>query len=94
MLLEVDQDEDGKRSAKRLKVEVLPDRTAVTLTKNVIRHVVPTSKVQTDGWKGYCALRDLPLDHGSVNHSKKTVGERVWQEESDNKHCGKLSCCY
>jgi transposase-like protein len=53
----------GGRYAGRLRLEVVPNRGAKTLTRFVSDAVEPGSIVITDGWHGYEKLGDLGYQH-------------------------------
>lgn len=53
----------GGRYAGRLRLEVVPNRTAKSLTKFVTNAVEPGSMVITDDWSGYDKLNDLGYQH-------------------------------
>ena len=68
-LLEVD-DSNYRRQAKRLKVEIAPDKKADTLLGNIEKHVKPSSRIQTDGLRAYRGISRRGYDHSFVNHSR------------------------
>jgi hypothetical protein len=49
--------------AGRLRLQVLPDRSAKSLTTFVQENVAITCKLMTDGCPGYTTLPDLGYDH-------------------------------
>lgn len=53
----------GGRYAGRLRLEVVPNRTAKSLTRFVTSAVEPGSMVITDDWSGYDKLTDLGYQH-------------------------------
>jgi transposase-like protein len=53
----------GGRYAGRLRLDVVPNRTAKALTKFVTSAVEPGSMVITDDWSGYDKLSDLGYQH-------------------------------
>ena len=55
---------------RRIFVEVVSDRSAMTLLEVIRRHVRPGSIVYTDLWRGYSGLSEaLDVQHMTVNHS-------------------------
>jgi len=67
----------GGRVAKRLRAEIVPDRSFNTLSANIDKYVQGNSSVQTDGWKGYSGLSSLrSYKHDTVNHSKTFVARK------------------
>ena len=67
------RESEGKREAKRLKAEVVQDRTQATLQGNIEASVLPRSAIQTDGWPGYKQLAKNGYKHDWVNHKKTFV---------------------
>ena len=72
-MLEVAEDGNEKRQAKRLKAVVAEDRSKETLPVNIKESVEPSSVVQTDCWKGYSSLVDAGFIHNTVNHKEAFV---------------------
>jgi transposase-like protein len=54
---------------RKVFVEVVEDRSAVTLRDIISRRVKPGSIVHTDLWRGYSNLEDFGVTHETVNHS-------------------------
>lgn len=61
----------GGRYAGRLRMEIVPDRTAKSLTGFVEAAVAPGAMVITDAWGGYNTLDKLGYDHLPVVESGK-----------------------
>lgn len=61
----------GGRYAGRLRLEIVPDRTAKSLTSFVEAAVAPGAMVITDTWTGYGKLSKLGYDHLPVVESGK-----------------------
>lgn len=59
----------GGRYAGRLRLEIVPDRTAKALSGFVEAAVEPGAMVITDAWKGYNSLAKLGYDHLPVAES-------------------------
>ena len=57
-----------ERRTNNLLLFPVDDRTKDTLHGIIERHVVPGSKVYTDGWKGYYGLNAAGFKHFTVNH--------------------------
>ena len=61
----------------------VPDRTALTLTDLIIKHIAPGSIIHSDCWKAYGEIPNLVVEgsdeaayrHHKVNHSKEFVTE-------------------
>lgn len=72
-ILEVDESIGG-RVAKRLRADLVQDRSFDTLSSNIQKHVQGSSSLQTDGWKGYSGIGQVrSYSHDTVNHSKEFV---------------------
>ena len=72
-ILEVDESIGG-RVAKRLRADLVPDRSFSTLSQNIQKHVQGSSSLQTDGWKGYSGIENVrSYSHDTVNHSETFV---------------------
>ena len=74
-MLEVDEDQDGKRRAKRVRLLHVQDRTANTLKTNIRDNVHDEAAIQSDGWKGYQSLSP-DFSHEIVNHNRQFVKTR------------------
>lgn len=61
----------GGRYAGRLRLEIVPDRSAASLTGFVEAAVAPGAMVITDAWGGYNTLDRLGYDHLPVVESGK-----------------------
>ena len=70
-MLEVEQDDEGRRHAKRLKAEIVKDRKGETLQGNIQAHIHTGSHIQTDSFSSYRSVSRLGYRHSSVNHSRK-----------------------
>jgi hypothetical protein len=69
---------DGlRKDIGRIRLKRIPDGSAATLNDFVEKHVVAGSLVRTDGWKGYCQLRERDYHHEVVLGKKPgEPGER------------------
>jgi hypothetical protein len=59
-----------RTSQRGLFVEVVPDRTAQTLSEVIQRRIHPESIILPDCWRGYTQLSNMGFTHMTVNHSK------------------------
>jgi len=59
----------GGRYAGRLRLAIIPDRSALSLSEFTTKTVAPGTKIITDDWTGYTDLKRLGYRH-------KTVAER------------------
>lgn len=62
-----------KQRKGQLRVEMVNDVKSLTLLSFVKRHVSAGSRVYTDGFQGYNALRQEGYKHGVVCHAKEFV---------------------
>ena len=51
------------RASGRIRLQVVPDASARSLTSFVRMHVEPGAIVRTDGWQGYASLAGLGYRH-------------------------------
>ena len=70
--------------AGRIKLFVIPDTKATTLTKIIIDNVSKNTKIFTDSFKSYNVLRELGYTHATVNHDEK---EWVNKETGAGTNC-------
>ena len=54
-------------------LEIVPNRSAVTLEELILRKMERGSTIMTDLWKGYCGLESKGFEHFCVNHSLNFV---------------------
>jgi len=56
-------------------MELVPDRTAATLTSIISAHIAPGTEVWSDQWSSYRSLASLPgiTAHYTVNHSVQFI---------------------
>jgi len=66
----------GKGSG-RLRLQLLPDASARSLTSFVRSSVAPGAIVHTDGWQGYSGLRAAGFDHQS-HKQRARFADREW----------------
>jgi transposase len=50
-------------------VEIVPDRTALTLLTIIQKRVLPGSLIYSDEWAAYSKISELGYKHDTVNHS-------------------------
>ena len=55
---------------RKISVETVSDRSAATLSDVIIRHVLHSTVIHTDSWKGYDCLEDMGFIRRTVNHSR------------------------
>lgn len=79
------------RETKEKFIIPVPDRTEKTLIPLIQQHIAPGSQINSDCWKAYKSIGNLPQNytHGEVNHSKNFVDpfthvhtqtvERMWR---------------
>jgi len=60
----------------RIRLQVIPDATAITLVETVSSLVEHGSNVVTDGWAGYADLSDHGFDH-TVSRATPAMGDNV-----------------
>lgn len=83
------REKDDKR---KVFMEAVPDRTAVTLLNIIQKWVAPGSIIWSDCWKSYNKIPELPegYKHATVNHSQNFVdpetGTCTNRIESDWRH--------
>ena len=53
--------------------QIVPDRSAETLTSVIMHHLKPGSQITTDCWRGYSSLERLGYVHHTVNHGQNFV---------------------
>ena len=59
-----------RTEARKVFLVPVEDRTALTLTNLISKHVHPESILYTDCWKGYSSIQNnLGIEHHTVNHS-------------------------
>jgi hypothetical protein len=56
----------GNKYAGRMRLQVVPDRTAASLTGFVVANVAPGAFITTDDWSGYDGLSKLGYSHRAV----------------------------
>lgn len=62
-----------KTDKRRIRLFVVDDRKASTLTQILTDNIYSDSIVHTDMWRGYVKLKDKFIAHGTVNHSQNFV---------------------
>jgi transposase len=55
------------RDTRKVIVTLIPNTKSETLMPIIQKHVLPGTKVYTDGWTGYCHVRDF-FHHEQVDH--------------------------
>ncbi len=65
------------RGCGRIRLHVVPDASARSLTGFVRTHVEPGAIVRTDGWRGYAALADLGYRHHPRTQGQPTQAARL-----------------
>lgn len=63
--------------AGNARIEVIGNADATTLTSFMKRHVKPQTRILTDGWRGYNALKDAGFAHTGVIASGEAAGEHL-----------------
>jgi transposase-like protein len=61
----------------RLRLQLLPDASAASLTRFVGSHVATGATVHTDGWQGYSRLRAAGFDH-QPHKQRARFADREW----------------
>jgi transposase len=56
-----------------LIIEIVPNRTRLTLEEIINRRIDPQSRIISDGWGGYVGLTNAGFSHDIVNHSENFV---------------------
>lgn len=59
-----------ERGSKRCALVPVPDRTAATLTRMLLKFVRLGTTIYSDCWAAYVSLESLGYIHGTVNHSE------------------------
>jgi len=54
------------RYAGRVRLAVVPDRSAASLCGFIEKSVMPSTSITTDDWSGYCELKKLGFQHLAV----------------------------
>ena len=57
------------RETKAMFIVPCEDRTAITCSDIISKHVMTGTHIITDGWKAYGGLKNLGYSHSTVNHS-------------------------
>ena len=67
----------ARTADRELFLEVVEDRSAVTLTSVLKKHIIPGSIIHTDCWRGYSSRRinGFGCTHKTVNHAETYVAE-------------------
>lgn len=67
-------EDQGKKGMGRIRMKHIPDASGIILEKAVDELVAPGSKVRTDGWTGYNALKKKGYNHEVVKHKEEEPG--------------------
>ena len=68
-------EDQGKKGMGRIRLKYIPDASGPTLEKAVAELVEPGSKVRTDGWRGYNALKRKGFNHMVMKHTEDLPGD-------------------
>lgn len=83
------------RETRQVFFCITTTRSAVFLTNFVLCHVLPGTRIITDGWRGYNGLNSAGYIHNVINHSVRFVDlldntlhtntiERLWRDLREN----------
>ena len=76
-----------ERSTNKIILYPVADRSSQTLLSIIKKHVVPGSRIYSDGWRGYSTLHDCGYEHYIVNHTN--TFKQVYQNPKTGEviHC-------
>jgi transposase-like protein len=72
------------REAREVRAKVIPNVKRETLQTEILKQVVGTGTVYTDGWVGYDQLKAQHFIHETVNHLNEYVRSEVHTQGIEN----------
>jgi transposase-like protein len=72
------------RDAREVRAKVIPNVKRETLQTEILKQVMGTGKVYTDGWVGYDQLKAQHFIHETVNHLNEYVRGEVHTQGIEN----------
>ena len=69
--------ENNNRDDRKIFLQIVRDRTALTLIPIIQQHVKQGTIIVSDEWRGYRSLSELGYRHETVNHSLTFVNEET-----------------
>jgi transposase-like protein len=75
VLILIAVEDKGKKGFGRIRIEIIPDASAITLRTAIKKMVEPGSKIRTEQWKGYTPTALEGYEHTVIKKQSLELGE-------------------